>query len=735
MPKWWPWGRSKHPDTEPAAPAVRPEPAWHRLPAVQRTVGDIEPTAQLRGFTASLTTSQNPGFTGPLELLAAEHSDRLPVLDVVRDFAGTAAHPVTAPAAPTHQSRTWAPKIPIAQRAHLGSGPAIQRTADVAVTLPEVYPVEAAGPAEAAPRFMVEAPQPDDRRMLEVATEHELAADEPQSVSSVAPQPASGHEPGTIDNPPSRTDKPVSPAAHHAPPTPPVVQRMPSVADPIPAAPQAVSTTSPGSTGTTLGPPPRHLPSVQRAVTGSDTAPERFTGTRPIPVLRTIDSPASQPPPRKSDTVTTKPAGDSGTTVQRSTDPGPVRANTTDATTPSPTATVPPSTPASGSDLPVMRSVEAHPPITPPPPVTAQRITANTEERKPAPPTGRSPAPDVVAPSLPAIEVQRLPVVEAHPAAKVAGPEPERQAPALPSMQLSPSVVSARPLTGRSTATVPEVHVHADEAPGGSDSRSEAAWESTPQTGIEATRELHPVPHTTAPEHAAPSAPQSGVVQRVALPVVEPTSIPNRAGSPATPSRSESTVSPVVQRAATGRRLVVLPPVRSSSSRTQQPRDDSPIEPARSLLFDSPRPVGLQRMFEPTNAKRTDSATGFRPAGSGSAGFTSASSSGDSSSSDSDSGVPQFETSGPSYDPSTNTITFASPTVQREPEAAPPAPEPAPAAASAPTMTLAPAAPGPAPGGDVDELVNRLYDPLAARLRAELWLDRERAGVLMDLGR
>ena len=50
-------------------------------------------------------------------------------------------------------------------------------------------------------------------------------------------------------------------------------------------------------------------------------------------------------------------------------------------------------------------------------------------------------------------------------------------------------------------------------------------------------------------------------------------------------------------------------------------------------------------------------------------------------------------------------------------------------------MTSAPAVSRPAAAGDVDELVNRLYDPLAARLRAELWLDRERAGVLMDLGR
>ena len=511
MPKWWPWGRSKRPDPEPAAPAIRSEPAWHRVHAVQRTVGDIEPTAQLQKFTASLTTSQNPGFTGPLQLLAAEHSDRLPVLDVVRDSAGAAAQPVTAPAAPTRQSRTWAPQIPTAQRAHLGSGQAIQRTADVVVTLPEVYPVEAAGPAETPRHSMVEAPQPDDRRMLEVATEHELVADETQSVSSVAPSPASGQELGPIDNPPSSvTDKPLSPSPHHASPTPPAspaVQRIPSVADPIPAAPQAVSSTPPGSTGTSLSPPPRHLPSIQRAVTGSDTPPERFTGARPIPVLRTIDSPGSQPPPRKPDTVTTKPAGDSGTTVQRSTDPGPVRANTTDATTPSPAASVPPSTAGSGSDLPVMRTIEAHQPATPPPPVTAQRITSNTEERKPASRSGRSPAPDVpdvLAPSLPAVEVQRLPVVEARPAPKVAGAEPERQAPAPPSVQRSPSVVPARPLTGRSTATVPEVQVHADDAPAGSDSRSEATWESAPpgrsgaawestlQTGIEATSESTP---------------------------------------------------------------------------------------------------------------------------------------------------------------------------------------------------------------------------------------------------
>jgi hypothetical protein len=33
---------------------------------------------------------------------------------------------------------------------------------------------------------------------------------------------------------------------------------------------------------------------------------------------------------------------------------------------------------------------------------------------------------------------------------------------------------------------------------------------------------------------------------------------------------------------------------------------------------------------------------------------------------------------------------------------------------------------------DVDALARRLFEPLSARLRAELWLDRERAGLVSD---
>ena len=83
---------------------------------------------------------------------------------------------------------------------------------------------------------------------------------------------------------------------------------------------------------------------------------------------------------------------------------------------------------------------------------------------------------------------------------------------------------------------------------------------------------------------------------------------------------------------------------------------------------------------------------------------------------------------------------FSSVQLQEADESAPPATEPgadmAASTASAtpsstPTSGLPAAAAGAKPA-DLDELARRLYEPLSARLRAELWLDRERAGVMSD---
>jgi hypothetical protein len=60
---------------------------------------------------------------------------------------------------------------------------------------------------------------------------------------------------------------------------------------------------------------------------------------------------------------------------------------------------------------------------------------------------------------------------------------------------------------------------------------------------------------------------------------------------------------------------------------------------------------------------------------------------------------------------------------------APPSESPAAPSAS----SAAPPAPAGAAPTDLDEMARRLYEPLSARLRAELWLDRERAGVMSDV--
>ncbi|WP_285031748.1 hypothetical protein [Mycolicibacterium sp. lyk4-40-TYG-92] len=150
-------------------------------------------------------------------------------------------------------------------------------------------------------------------------------------------------------------------------------------------------------------------------------------------------------------------------------------------------------------------------------------------------------------------------------------------------------------------------------------------------------------------------------------------------------------------------RIVLLPPVR-----TEQP--EPPAQP-REVLADSARPMSLQRMFG-----------------------------------DFAQPVPEPETRHPSADSehsSSQTVTFDSPVAQREMQSAPD-PVVQAAAESAPPQHDSPA-PGAPPAAaasghasspaEVDELVGRLYEPLAARLRAELWLDRERAGALMGLHR
>jgi hypothetical protein len=645
----------------------------------------------------------------------------------------------------------------------------VQRTADVTTPpVREIRPVAAVEANRAPTHSMMAAPQPDDRRLLGVVEE--------PAVDSVAPQLSSSPEYGTVDDfLGSVSHQPDSSVSHATPsidPGQPTVQCLPSTTDSLPPAPQVISTTS-TSTAITSEPRPllRHLPMVQRAVTEGIGSPEGVGAARPVPVLQPIESPGGRQPHRQPNAMT--PAGNGGTSVQRSTDLHSTHRVTSDAATPS--ATTPPlssTEPASTSQLPVITAVDTHhiattPPLptvqrvsttrgeitpksaattpvgnggtpvqrtadhgaadfsatdtatpadplpsptqpvsagrvpvtstvdahtvaTTPPSVSAQRTPTIAAAHQPAPRAIHDPRPDAVASSRATVEIQRLPVVEAQVANTVASPKPKDLGPKLPTAQRSPE--------GHTDARV-DTHIHAAETPIVSEGR----------------------------EQLTPLAQQNEAVpvQNQAVPVLNTMS-----------SHSDSSPNTVVQRAATGGRLVVLPPVRTSSS-ANDVASDTLSAPTSSVLSDSPRPVGLQRMFE-HSINFDDGASDRESTSSTSAGHSSAALRRGSYITESGSGAPQVGTCAASHDSSTNTITFSSPTVQREPEVGSSSSESAPAApapAVAMTSAAAPAAAGAAPGHDIDELVNRLYDPLAARLRTELWQDRERAGVLMDLGR
>jgi hypothetical protein len=89
-------------------------------------------------------------------------------------------------------------------------------------------------------------------------------------------------------------------------------------------------------------------------------------------------------------------------------------------------------------------------------------------------------------------------------------------------------------------------------------------------------------------------------------------------------------------------------------------------------------------------------------------------------------------TTGGSSEPVQTTTEWQVP-VQRDAIPTAPVVQAAEATSAAPAAgTTAPGVPAPGGGVDVDEMAKRLYEPLTARLRAELWLDRERAGLVTD---
>lgn len=214
------------------------------------------------------------------------------------------------------------------------------------------------------------------------------------------------------------------------------------------------------------------------------------------------------------------------------------------------------------------------------------------------------------------------------------------------------------------------------------------------------------VPVVRAPSHGAGRSPDtSHAVQRAAAPVVvsgrTEHAIDIMSDQLPGPPRSPSVPGHTAPRS----RLVLLPPVRSVT-----PRQDLPATGAREGPVAAPQPMSLQRIFEHAIRSAPETGPVHR----------------DAHIADDESG--------------STTVTFGPAAVQRDTSmpGGPPGGDP-PSTLAAPQVMGLPTPCRPAaaevPPLDPAELVDTIYDTLAARLRAELWLDRERAGTLMDLPR
>ncbi|ORA28194.1 hypothetical protein BST13_28975 [Mycobacterium aquaticum] len=724
---------------------------WQRLVAVTPTTGDIEPTAHLNGFTATLTTSQNPAFTRPVQLLAVDDHHRLPVLDTGPAHPG----PRSETPAPAAQSKSWAPRLPSVQRAHVGVPVQRDVTPDASAPVPATLPVIETGYEPEPARTMVQATDPDERRPLDAVAAEEAPV-EPPVASPAATEPFSV-APTAVEHP---TPAPPVPAVQrratdtHRLPT--VVQR---VTAPSPPQPTASSAAVSGASEVPADraqevytahrpevttPPLRHLHTVQRTDAAAPTIPTLV----PLPLASApgkpaigheLDAPKAQPVaaiqriPDAEEPIADAVADDEQpaqavtlSVVDERDGDAPVPHEAAIATTtPSVIAQPPSHAPAAVQRLtPQPTATTRHTPSAPSTPVPMpQQSTPSPAIRTDFHPT---PSPDT---TTPAAESTDLPVVTAQPVIDESAPVSNHYEP--PVAQRSPTV----PLTPVETHPEHEPRVHPFSVSAAPQQHPPTVMRTAGDTPRVASNPTAPVTGSARPQGTADHVPaaEATVAQRITSPVVDTSPAPD---SVQPVRRPEASAPRAVQRSSgSARRLVVLPPVRSADDHGSSPSVAAHPSGGEAEVFSSPRPVGLQRMFE-AGTQRIGSRVPAPVVGVESP--PAAPTPDHRNSMD----TAQSTAGAHEYDAATNTITFGSPelpSIQRATDEPAPTAETAAPVAAAPAVTSVPAASGSgapaAAGTDVDELVNRVYDALAARLRAELWLDRERAGTLMDLGR
>ena len=730
---WWQLGRNRREPVADAAPAppliigsAEPVGAWRDLPALQRTLADsLPPVAIANDFRDSLASYADPSLLAPL----AHQVD--PEAGGLVEGLVSPGVPYAHPGGPqlTVPPR---PKTVVPRRAatSIGSGPLLQRT------------VIAPGPADLPtvplelPEIELPTPESEPRSRKLVIAEPSEAARTPGLVTrKVAASQTSAVDHGTQVAAPATPARELPVVARSVDPSmaaePPRLPRDSEHA--VPSAPKL----EPATSSTAL---PVVSPSVQPAaesapLSGFAEVITRLTGAADVPVeTSAADSsddqiasagdhraapsePARSLPIQRLATEGSSAGNAEPLLVVQSAEAVhrrsslPVVTRQTDAGAPSEKATQQGGT-ETRSDAPTLgvRLAQA--------PLTLQRALAERVSVPVEPPVQRL---EFVAPQL-----ARLSGATAQAASSAPKTAPTTAAPISATAAAPTHTVQRLPSQdGKQVQNPPARHSSAvsrleTQTLGSVDEtlvQRGASSETVPNQGI-AMPELTVRSEPAAPELRAPA-------EERPTPRAWPTTVDAAGGAPAGPAIPEVPTGPAV----TPEQWAPVTQNASAAQGPAAPRHHDLLPTVSRLAADLPtRPTLRTTGARPTitigpSIPQTGANTATsQPRSGGARSFTS-----------------MFDTSMLSTASNTETGSpaedgFTSVQLQSAGESPAPAAEAA-ADTSSVAPSVTPSAPPAAAGAkppDLDELARRLYEPLTARLRAELWLDRERAGVMSD---
>lgn len=709
----WALGRPDDaaPASLPAPPQLPPPAAWRSAPPIQRSLGPMPTTLQPQAFPRLLLSHRNPGVLAPLAHAIDPHAP----VGLVHDLAQPAqANPAAAntsvqrtSSTPDHRTVTWPDRS-------IGPGSLPVTDSPPEGNHPEQPPVVQPLPPAAGPLVTAHAPALPQLQRRAIETSPPSPSPD-ASATSTPPAEATAFEARSpsptpsaplLAEPPHEAAAPPDTEVQTAPvtPTPPVVSRLRpdgsprlGLGAPLPrGAPRRAALPDPP------GPASATPPQVQRTQTSAATPPP---STPPHATSLAARPSTADPEPVPPDALITPPARDEAPLLGDRPQPdddlldnagppeplAPVDGTTrpTDPTPPLPTAPSVQRLPEPLRDLPP--AVPAHAVPTPDaPPADIGELPHESFLHDPVPHT---PLPDDAEPAAPTAAAPLLgdrPLTPSLAVAALDASMPQRTATIDDGAQPT-AVRTFEPV--RAPGSVPPVSI------------SHSSITMTPPAGAAALPSVqrtatgtisHPAAAATGftgPAHPAPAA-----VQRHTPPGAPPAHpsppAPGAAASPGHPlawSPGDVAISAgIAHRSSDGSVVFDLP--------TTAPRTVPASAPLQRLSL-PPQPVAPRLAHADDSlvdhpAVQTVAAT--EPSG---------------SVDDLPSDLPSPVTTADLHAPGSGVV----------------APSPSPTSTD-------PSPTGPAMP-PVDELVQRLFDPLAARLRAELRLDRERAGLTTDLRR